>query len=162
MRSLLVMASLAAVLAAGCSDSSSSTTGPGTVRMASGTWTGTAADSTTAALGTGGMMGQPGMGGMTWQLTQDGSRVTGTMRFTGTPGFQMPIGMMPGTFTGTIDGDQITFTMTMPSGSMMSAICTAQATGVARITGNTMTGSYSGTNSCMGAFTNGQLTLTRQ
>ena len=52
--------------------------------------------------------------------------------------------------------------MDLPSGSMMSSGCSARATGTARVSGTTMTGSYSGLNSCTGAFTNGQMTMTRQ
>jgi hypothetical protein len=161
MRFFLTVA-LAVAIGAGCDDSSITTTGPDSPEAASGRWVGSAADSITATLGEGAVMGQAGMGTMTWQIEQDGSRVTGTMSFGGMPGFEMPAGLAPGTLAGTIAGDQLTFTMTMPAGSLRSATCTAQATGTARISGSTMTGTYSGTNTCAGTFTNGQFTLTRQ
>ena len=103
-------------------------------------------------------MGQTGMGTMTWPLTQSGSAVTGSMSFAGMAG------RMPGAFTGTMSGDDMTFTMDLPNNSMMSSGCTARATGSAHVDGTrmTMTGTYSGTNSCTGSFVNGQMTMTRR
>jgi hypothetical protein len=111
-------------------------------------------------MGAGSMMGQTDMGTMTWQLTQNGSTVTGPMSFAGA-GMQ---GRMPGSFLGTMSGDDMTFTMDMPSSSMMSSGCSSRATGTAHVnrTTMTMTGTYSGSNSCSGAYTNGQLTMTRR
>jgi hypothetical protein len=104
-------------------------------------------------------MGQPGMGTMTWQLTQTGSSVTGSMGFSGMPG-----SMMRGTMSGTISGNTLTFSMDMPSGSMMSGTCSAHAVGTMQLNGTsmTMTGTYSGTNSCAGPFSNGQMVMTHQ
>ena len=126
---------------------------------ATGAWSGTSTDSTTPALGNGGMMGQAGMGTMTLQLTQNGANVTGTMSFSG-----MASNMMQGTFAGTMSGEDMTFTMNLPTGSMMSGSCSAQTSGTAHMngTGITMTGTYSGTNSCTGAFNNGQMTMNRK
>ena len=106
------------------------------------------------------MMGQTDMGAMTWRLTQNGSTVTGPMSFSG-PGMQ---GRTAGSFTGTMSGDDMTFTMALPTGSMMSSGCSSTATGTARVnrTTMTMTGPYSGSNSCSGGFTNGQMTMTRR
>ena len=131
----------------------------GPIGSMSGTWTGSAADSS-ISMGAGSMMGQTGMGTMTWPLTQNGSTVTGSMSFSGS-GMQ---GRMPGAFSGTMSGDEITFTMDVPIGSMMSSGCSARATGTARVDGTrmTMTGSYSGSNSCTGSFVNGQMTMTRR
>ena len=107
-------------------------------------------------MGAGSMMGQAGLGAMTWQLTQSGSTVTGSMSFSGMQGGR------PGSFSGTMSGDDMTLTMDLPSGSMMSSGCSARATGTARVSGTTMTGTYGGSNSCTGAFTNGQMTMTRR
>jgi hypothetical protein len=109
-------------------------------------------------MGAGSLMGQAGMGTMTWPLTQSGSTVTGSMNFSGMQG------RMPGSFSGTMSGDEMTFTMDMPMDSMMSSGCSARATGTARVNGTrtTMTGTYSGLNSCTGSFANGQMTMTRQ
>jgi len=106
------------------------------------------------------MMGQADMGTMTWQLTQNGSAVTGPMSFSGS-GMH---GRMPGAFTGTMSGDVMTFTMDMPSGSMMSAGCSARATGTAHLDPSrmTMTATYGGSHSCTGAFANGQMTMSRR
>ena len=110
-------------------------------------------------MGAGSMMGQTDMGTMTWQLTQNGSTVTGPMSFSGS-GMQ---GRMPGSFLGTMSGDDMTFTMDMPTSSMMSSGCSSTATGTAHVdrTTMTMTGAYSGSNSCSGAFATGQMTMTR-
>lgn len=153
---LAAMSVLSLFLAA-CGGSSSSTA-PGS--SLAGTWSGSASDSTTAALGNGGMMGQGGMGTMTWQLAQNGSNVTGTVRFAG-----MASGMMAGTISGTMSGQDMTFTMDMPAGSMMmGGTCSAHSTGTAHMDAGamTMTGNYSGTNSCAGSFNNGQMTMTRR
>ena len=124
-----------------------------------GTWTGSAADSS-ISMGAGSMMGQTGMGTMTWPLTQSGSTVTGSMSFSGS-GMQ---GRMPGSFLGTMSGDDMTFAMDMPTSSMMSSGCSSRAAGAAHVnrTTMTMTGTYSGSNSCTGSFTNGQMTMTRR
>lgn len=123
----------------------------------SGTWSGTASDSSTT-LGPGAMMGQSGMGTPTWQLSQSGTMVTGTMAFGGMQG------RMPGTMTGTMSGNDMTFTIDMPSNSMMTAGCTARATGTARFDPATMTltCTYAGTNSCSGPFGNGQMAMSRR
>ena len=122
-----------------------------------GTWAGNASDSS-MSLGAGSMMGQVGMGTMTWPLTQSGSTVTGSMNFSGMQG------RMPGSFSGTMTGDEMTFTMAMAAGSMMAAACSSNASGTAHMnrTTMTMTGTYSGSNSCTGAFSNGQMTMTRR
>ena len=142
--------------AAACGNNSPTTPSGPTASM-SGTWAGSAADSS-ISMGAGSLMGQTGMGTMTWPLTQSGSTVTGSMSFSGMQG------RMPGSFSGTMSGDEMTFTMDVPIGSMMSSGCSARATGTARVDGTrmTMTGTYSGSNSCTGSFINGQMTMTRR
>jgi hypothetical protein len=120
-----------------------------------GTWAGAASDSSTSA-GAGTVMGQSSMGAMTWPLTQSGSTVTGSMSFAGMAG------RTPGSVSGTMSGEDMTFAMDMPTNSMMSTGCSARATGTAHFNGTTMTGTYTGTNSCTGAFTSGQMTMTRR
>ena len=111
-------------------------------------------------MGAGSMMGQADMGTMTWQLTQNESAVTGAMSFSGS-GMQ---NRTAGSFLGTMSGDDMTLTMDLPTVSMMSSGCSSRATGTARVnrTTMTMTGTYSGSNSCSGAFTSGQMTMTRR
>ncbi len=61
---------------------------------------------------------------MTWQLTQTGNGVTGSLTFS-----DMPTGM-PGSIVGTMDADDMTFTADMPMASMMSGSCAATAKGL--------------------------------
>jgi hypothetical protein len=123
-----------------------------------GTWAGIGSDSS-SSMGAGSMMGQTDMGTMTWQLTQNGSTVTGLISFSGSG---MP-GRMAGSFVGTMSGDDMTFTMDMPTSSMMSPGCSSRATGTAHVNQTmTMTGTYGGSNSCSGTFANGQMTMTRR
>jgi hypothetical protein len=154
----LIIAALFGLIAGATGCGGSSPTMPGSVASANGTWTGTAVDSSTAPLGAGGMMGQAAMGTMTWQLTQNGSNVTGSMSFSGMPN------MMLGTLSGTLTAEEMTFTMDLPVGSMMSGTCSVEASGTAHMNPGTMTmtGSYSGMHSCAGAFNNGQITMTRR
>ncbi len=138
---------------------STSPSGPTASTSMAGVWTGIASDSS-SSIGAGSMMGQAGMGTMTWQLTENGSIETGPMSFSGS-GMQ---GRMPGTFVGTMSGDDMTFAMDMPTSSMMSTGCSSRATGTAHVnrTTMTMTGTYSGSNSCSGAYTGGQMTMNRR
>ena len=157
MKQLLAVVLLTSFVAA-CGDSSpTAPSGPMASTFMTGTWSGSASDSS-GSMGAGSLMGQVGMGTMTWPLTQSGSTVTGSMTFSGMQG------LTPGAFSGTISGDEMTFTMDMPINSMMSFGCTARATGTARVddTRTTMTGIYSGSNSCTGSFVNGQITMTRR
>ena len=146
--------------AAACGGSAStSPSGPTASTSMAGAWTGIASDSS-SSIGAGSMMGQADMGTMTWQLTENGSIETGPMTFSGS-------GMKertPGTFLGAMSGDDMTFMMDMPSNSMMSTGCSSRATGTAHVnrTTMTMTGTYSGSNSCSGAYTSGQMTMTRR
>src|SRR5512144_51062 len=120
---------LLTLLAAACGGNSS-TAPSGSMASASvaGTWAGTGTDSSNS-MGAGRMMGQTDMGTMTWQLTQDGSTVTGSMSFSGSA----MQGRMPGSFLGTMSGDDMTFTMDMPTSSMMSSGCSSRATGTAHV-----------------------------
>jgi hypothetical protein len=152
----VVLASFAAACGGNTSMSPSAATAPMSV---AGSWAGIGSDSS-SSMGAGSMMGQADMGTMTWQLAQNGSAVTGSMSFSGS-GMQ---GRMPGSFQGTMSGDDMTFTMDMATGSMMSSGCSSRATGTAHVTGTTMTmtGTYTGSNSCSGAFTSGQMTMNRR
>lgn len=120
----------------------------------SGTWGGSMSDSSGTMMGAG--MSASMMGNMSWQITQTGNEFTGTMQFPGHGG--------SGMVTGTINGRTATFTMTMPTGSMMTATCTATGTGTFDMD-NFMTqmhGTYSGSNTCTGAFHNGQMSMNRR
>ena len=143
-----------------CGGSSSAVTtapGPTPTLTVSGIWAGSASDSTTAGV-PGQMMGQSGMGTMTWQLTQTGNSVKGSMAFSGMPT------LMPGSIVGTMDADDMTFTADMPMASMMSGRCAATAKGTVHVDRGTMTmtGTYSGSNSCSGAFADGHMDMARR
>ena len=159
MRNVFVGALLALFAAACGGNASMSPSGPTASTSMAGAWTGIASDSS-SSMGAGSMMGQADMGTMTWQLSENGSIETGSMAFSGS-GMQ---GRTPGTFLGTMSGDDMTFAMDMPTNSMMSTGCSSRATGTAHVnrTTMTMTGTYSGSNSCSGAYTGGQMTMNRR
>jgi hypothetical protein len=152
-RFVLALSVFVAVTATACGGSSLPTTPSGATTM-TGTWRGTAADSTGSMMGAG--MSASMMGSATWNLTQTGSGFSGTMDFSGYQGGAM-------TVSGTMTGRTGAFTMTMPSGSMMASRCTATAAGTIDMD-EMMTqfvGSYAGTNSCSGPFANGSVNMHR-
>ena len=132
----------------------------GTTSAVTGTWVGSASDSSGVTTGT--CMGIPGggAGNMTWNITQTGpDTFTGTVSFSGMPGGRQM------TLAGTINGRIGTFTITMPTGVMpMMAWCGGQVTGTWNLDDLMiqMHGTYSGSTTCFGAFTNGQMTLRRR
>jgi hypothetical protein len=150
----------------GCSGSTSSPSSPTTSAQTSavtGTWVGTASDSSGATMGmsTGSMgMGMPGgsMGDMTWQMAQTGSTFTGTVGFSGYHGGGQMI------VSGTMNGKSGTFTMTMPNGTMPMAGCSGQVSGTFDMDDMMvqMHGSYTGSTTCSGPFDHGQMTMTRK
>lgn len=147
---------LATVLA-GCSGggNSSSPTDAGSQTGYAGMWTGSMAESGGSMMGSG-IMGGMMSGQMTWQMTQTGTNVTGKMDLTGFKGTgQMMI-------SGAIAGQTMTFTMNIPAGGMPESGCGATGNGTAQMNGSTMTGTYSGSNTCSGAFSNGHVTLSRK
>lgn len=154
MRYLRAVGLIAALAASACSGDSSSPTGPGASRSMTGTWIGTASDSSGSMMGAGLTAGM--MAGTTWQVTQAGNTFSGTMQFPG----HMAGGM---TVSGTISGNIGTFTMTMASGSMMNGACTASATGTFDMDDMMAQfhGTYAGMNSCMGAFDHGEMSMHR-
>ena len=166
MRVLTAVALVVATFSVACGSGTSSPTAPtppaggqsGATTL-TGTWAGSASDSTGSMMGSG-MTGSM-MGNMTWTIVQTGNTFTGTMQF---PGYMGGGGQMA--VSGTINGSTATFTMTMPSGSMMagSVTCTATATGTFDFDAlmTQMHGSYGGTNSCSGPFNQGQMTMTRR
>ncbi len=153
----------AALSAVGCTGSNSmpgsmtapSASTPAAAATMSGTWTGSATDST------GTMMGAPMspamMAGMTWQITQTGNAFSGVMQVPGYSGAMM-------TIAGAVDGHTATFTMTMPGGGMMASSCSAVASGTLDLDDlfMHMHGAYSGSNNCTGPFDRGQMSMTRR
>lgn len=134
---------------------SSSPTSPSTPTM-SGSWVGSASDSSGSMMGAG--LTTAMMNTTQWMLTQNGSAFSGTMQFAGYMGMGTTM-----TVRGTMTGHSGTFTMTMPSGSMMMAGCTAAASGTFDMDdmATQMHAAYAGTNSCTGSFNNGQMSMHR-
>ena len=145
-----------AVFVAGCGGGNSmGPTRGGSMANHAGTWGGSMSEPGGATMGSGMMGGMMG-GQMTWQMTQTEANVTGHMEmspFRGT-------GRMA--ISGTISGQTMTFTMHIPAGGMPEPGCAATGNGTAHMNGNTMTGTYSGSNTCSGPFSNGQFTLSRR
>ena len=143
------------LLGSACTASSSApTTGPSGGTTMTGTWVGAASDSTGSMMGAG--LTSAMMDSTTWNVTQTGNTFSGTMQFPG----HMSGGMA---VSGTINGHTGTFTMTMTSGSMMTAGCTATATGTFDMNDmmSSWSGTYTGLNSCSGPFDHGVMSMHR-
>jgi hypothetical protein len=130
-----------------CSGDSGSTPSPDPSLNLTGTWSGTASDSS-------------GSGQMTWQLTQSNSTVSGTATIdaNGTGG--------RGSVTGTLSGSSLQFTLTFPAGSFDApyAACATTVSGTsnasATVLSGTYTGSSTGSSECR-AIGTGQFTLNK-
>ena len=154
MRIWRVISFTAALTTAACGGTGPSMTGPSPTPTMTGAWVGATSDSTGSMMGAG--LTASMMDNTTWTVTQSGSTFTGTMRFAGYMGSAI-------TVSGVMNGHSGTFTMTMPSGSMMSGSCAATATGTFDMD-DMMTqfrGTYGGVNSCTGAFDQGQVLMHR-
>jgi hypothetical protein len=156
------VAVLLTLLLVGCGGSSNSSNmmSPSSTPVISGTWSGSMTEHGGTVMGSsymGGMMGGMMSGRMAWHLSQDGDRVTGSMDMSGFGG----TGSM--TMTGTVSGSTANLRMTIPSGGMHESGCQSDAQCTLQIDGSgaRMTGTYSGTNSCSGAFSGGQITLAK-
>lgn len=97
---------------------------------------------------------------MTWQVTQADTTISGTVTMTDT---STGAGGR-GTLSGTVSGSSVHFTIAIAAGGFDApyAACTANVSGDASATTTTMTGSYSGTNSCSGTVAAGQISLSKQ
>jgi hypothetical protein len=111
-----------------------------------GTWSGPASDSS-------------GSGQMTWQISQTASVISGTL--TMTDAATNITGH--GSINGSLSGSLVHFVITVPMGGFDGAFgsCSATVTGDMQASASSMTGTYTGTNSCSGAITAGQVTLTK-
>lgn len=96
---------------------------------------------------------------MTWQITQTGASFSGVL--TSTDAATNIVGR--GSISGSISGSSIQFSIAVPAGGFDApfATCSADITGDAQASDSSITGKYSGTNSCMGAITAGNLSLNR-
>ena len=150
----LALALLAFISAEACGGSGGSSTQPsptspsasGPVSL-SGTWIGSASDSS-------------GPGQMSWQVTQAGGSFSGTATLTDTA---TGLGGR-GSVSGTVSNSSIHFSISIPAGGFDSpyAACTANVSGDGQASTSSITGTYSGSNSCAGIITSGQLTLNKQ
>jgi hypothetical protein len=112
-----------------------------------GTWSGSASDSS-------------GPGLMSWQITQSDMSFSGTVTMT-----DSGTGLMGrGSVSGIVSSGSIRFSISVPAGGFDGpyASCTAEVSGDGQISTASITGTYSGSNSCADAITSGQLSLSRQ
>ena len=148
-RSLGVIAMAAVSFACAGDGGSGSASGPSPSPGVSltGSWVGTASDST-------------GPGQMMWQVSQSGGSFNGTMTVTDTATRQSGRGSV----SGTISGSAIRFTIAIPAGGFdaPNASCTAGATGEGQLAGTAITATYEGSSSCGGTIASGQMTLNKQ
>ena len=162
-RLLLIVAGLTFVtVACGSSTTPASPTsptppsGPSTTASVAGDWTGTSVDS-------------QGTTNVTFTVAQTGTEVTGIVQ-TRAPGIDdgscnFCHRNKNGTVSGTVAGDVLTMNLKFAAGvegdptPICSATMTGSASGVA--TGQ-LSGAYSGSDSCEGAFLNGTIAMTRR
>ncbi len=127
------------------SDSATTPAAPAaTVLNVAGSWRGTATDSS-------------GPGTISLQITQSGTNLTGTVNMSVTTATGR------GTLTGTISGSTIHLTIAIPAGGFDAPFgtCTASVTGDGAASASSITAIYTGTNSCSGSITKGELTLSK-
>jgi hypothetical protein len=142
----LLAATVLTSLMAGCGGDSPAPS-PSPPSGLGGTWTGAVSDSS-------------GPGQMSWMLSESGGTISGAVTITdAVSGYGGQ-----GTISGTVEASAINFTITIAAGGFDAPFntCSAQITGSATLDGSTITGTYSGSNSCNGTVNEGQLSLTRQ
>src|SRR5262245_4031905 len=143
---LLLLPLLALTLTTACkSDSSSTPAAPSApVLNVAGSWRGTATDSS-------------GPGTISMQVTQSGTNLTGTVNMS------VITATGRGTLTGTVSGSSIHLTIAIPAGGFDAPFgsCTASVTGDGQVSASSITATYTGTNSCSGSITKGELTLSK-
>jgi hypothetical protein len=122
--------------------------GGATTLDVAGTWSGSANDSNRQMT-------------MTWQLSQQNRSVAGTFAATTVVG--API-YTSGNISGTLSNTALTFTITVPRGSVVDAPdCTALLAGTADdVRQDSMAGTYTGSDTCGGTFAGGRFTLLKQ
>ena len=147
---------VAVIALAGCSksDPGGTTPSPTTPANIAGTWSGPASDSS-------------GTGTMTWTVTQAGRTISGPLAIVASVAADVNVAGA-GTLSGTVTGNSIAFTLTIPAGGFGPpySSCTSTSSGTATVAGNAISGSYTGTVSgatnCSGAIGAGQLNLNKQ
>lgn len=120
-----------------------------------GTWEGTGSDN-------------QGPEKLAWTLTQTGQAVSGTAISTAVNATDGTCASCHknkiGTFSGTVSGTTLTLTMTFPAGSNAAPtpICGVTISSTIPTLGDTISGTYSGSDSCEGPFSQATFTMTRQ
>jgi hypothetical protein len=150
-RALLILCALVAAGAcaggdSGSSGSSSPSAPSGGQPTLSGTWSGNASDSS-------------GPGLISWQISQSGTSFSGSAAITDTR-----TGITGrGSVSGTVSGSSITFSISIPAGGFDSPFgsCSANISGTGQASSSSITGTYSGSNSCSGDVGSGQFTVTK-
>jgi hypothetical protein len=139
----LALAGLAACCLCGCD---STVLSPDEITL-TGLWSGQLSDSS-------------GPGRFTWELTQDGASFSGS----GTIEDPDTSFRARGTISGSVFRSTLRFSMHIPAGGFDDPFgtCSADVTGDGQINAGSVTGQYSGTNSCSGPITSGQFTLAKQ
>lgn len=130
----------------GCGSSNAPSTAPVGLSL-NGTFSGAANDNS-------------GPGILTWVIIQSGNNVSGPLTFSNSP----PTITGRGTANGTLNSTTLTFNLAVPAGGLPDpyGTCSIALSGTANnVTNTTITGTYSGNNSCSGAITNGSFTLTK-
>jgi hypothetical protein len=165
MRATVAMFAAAGLMALGCrsqmtpaapSVSPLSTPAPPTrptTAGLSGTWSGTGSDSFSAER-------------VLWVLAQSDSTITGNVELAPVDPTDGSCAschkLRKGTVTGTFDGSTLTIRMIFPTGGdVPTPICATELTATGSVTGDQLTGTYTGTDTCEGFYANGQLALTR-
>jgi hypothetical protein len=149
----LVCLALVTAAVLGCDDGPTSPTtissgGSNAPLNLAGTWNGPANDS-------------DGQMTMTWVLTQSDRNVSGT--FTASTPVGAPI-YTGGSIAGVASGTTLTFTITVPRGSIVDAPdCSVTFTGTTDdLRADSMSGTYTGSDTCGGTVVGGRLSLLKQ
>ena len=129
---------------------------PSTIASAAGDWAGTSVDS-------------QGTTNVTFTIAQTGTEVTGTVQ-TRAPGIDdgscnFCHRNKDGTFSGTVASDVLSMKLQFAAGveGDPTPICSATMTGSASgVAAGRLSGTYTGSDSCEGAFLNGALAMTRK
>ena len=69
-----------------------------------------------------------------------------------------------GTVSGSVTGNSITFSLSVPQGGADGSFtsCSATVSGQGTVSGSSLSGSYTGSNSCSGSVSSGTVTLSKQ
>jgi len=126
---------------------------PGTGNSLTGTWTGTGSDSFSPEL-------------VTLLITQSDAAISGTAEINAVAPGDGTCGschkVKRGTVTGTIAGGSVTISMRFPAGGDVPApICDAEFNATATLVDGRIAGTYTGSDTCEGTYSNGVLDLTR-